>query len=67
MTLLHDEGNAYMVPLVKAALNDAHICYKEVVNIEEIPREDWTRRVNTAPHGVIILGSIANSKCFTNR
>mgnify|MGYP001803472324 FL=1 len=67
MTLLHDESNADVVPLVKAALNDAHICYKEVVNIEEIPREDWTRRVNTAPHGVIILGSIANSKCFTNR
>ena len=54
-----------MVPLVKAALNDAHICYEEVINIEEIPREDWTRRVNTAPHGVIILGSIANSKCST--
>ena len=67
MTLLHDGASADVVPLVKAALNYAHICYKEVINIEEIPREDWTRRVNTAPPGVIILGSIANSKCFTNR
>ena len=56
MTLLHDEGNAYMVPLVKAALNDAHICYKEVINVEKI---------TMAPNGVIILGSIANSKCST--
>mgnify|MGYP001803634173 FL=1 len=64
MTLLHDEGNAYMVPLVKAALNDAHICYKEVINVEKITME-VRAKVDAAPNGVIILGSIANSKCST--
>ena len=64
MTLLHDEGNVDMVPLVKAALNDAHICYKEVINVEKITTEVRTK-VDAAPTGVIILGSIANSKCST--